>query len=125
MKKSFYQRKKEAIKSSTLIFTVIIAMSMFFYTSCGPSANEIEAQRQAESQSDMRHATISIDNCGCNSFTATYYSADSCEYIGLLDNSSSSFMTHSGQCKRCEKRQVHLMDSIVKANLKEFFAIKQ
>ena len=118
---SFYSQKK---KDKFLWIPVIL--TLFLMVACGPTREEIEAhEKEQQAESEMRHTSIATDNCGCSDFTATYYSADSCEYIGKLDNSSSDFMAHSGQCKRCEKRQIYLTDSIVKANLKSFFAIEK
>lgn len=103
---------------------IIFFLCTICLCACGPSKEELEA-RAKEAQPGMHTVKIPIDNCGCNEFNATYYSADSCEYVGRLNNSSSDFMAHSGHCKRCEKRQIHLMDSLIKENLKAFFAIEK
>lgn len=72
----------------------------------------------------MNHVVVATDGCKCNSMTLIYYDADSCQYLGLLDNSSSSFATHSGHCPRCAKRQIKIIDSLLQKNLKEFFELK-
>jgi hypothetical protein len=113
---SFYSQKK---RDKFLWIPIILLFSLMY--ACGPSKEELDAMKQSE----MRHVTIAIDNCGCSEYTATYYDVDGCEYVGYLNNGPHDFASHSGQCKRCEKRQVHLMDSLIKENLKAFFAIEK
>lgn len=116
MKKSFYSAKK----ISNLLWIHIVFI-MILICACGPSREELDAMQQSE----MRHVTISTDNCRCSEYNATFYDVNGCEYVGHLNNGPHDFASHSGQCKRCENRQIYLTDSIVKANLKQFFTIKQ
>ena len=107
------------LRLTMLMSIIAISMIIVCLVSCGPS----KAERDALNQIEMRHVTIATDNCGCNSYTATYYDADGCEYVGHLNNSPSDFMAHSGQCKHCEKRNAFILDSLIKENLKEFFTV--
>ncbi len=111
----------------TIFSAVGICMFMFFWISCRPSREELDAIASAKANGEvaMRHVTITADNCGCSDYTATFYDVNGCEYVGQLNSSNHDVLAHSGQCKRCENRQIYLTDSIVKANLKQFFTVKQ
>ena len=118
---SFYSWKK--IDRLTWI-PVLLLLSLFIYA-CGPTKEEIKAQYEAHEQQELHKVAITIDECNCEEYIATYYKADSCDYIGRLKNCTSDVLAHSGQCRRCEKRKIHLMDSLIKVNLKHFFSIEK
>lgn len=118
---SFYSWKK--IDRLTWI-PVLLFLSILIY-SCGPTKEEIKAQYEAQIQEELHKVNISIDECGCEEYNATYYMADSCDYIGSLNHATTDVLAHSGQCRRCEKRKIHLIDSLIKVNLKYFFSIEK
>ena len=125
MKKSFYQIKKIEFEFSALLFVVGICIFIFFWTSCGPSQEEIRARKELDEKANMRTVSVKTSDCECSNETLTYYDINGCEYVGRISRDDWAIMSHSGQCKRCENRQIYLTDSIVKANLKQFFTIKQ
>lgn len=115
-RQSFYSQKK-----IDRFMWIPVILFLFIMNACGPS----KAERDAKKQLEMRHVTIAIDNCGCSEFNATYYDVDGCEYIGHLNNGPHDFASHSGQCKKCEKRHIQITDSLIKINLKQFFTIEK
>jgi hypothetical protein len=115
---SFYSQKK---RSQFLWIPVILFFSLM--CACGPTKEELDKATEFNKHSEMRHTTIHTYGYTRIEYEATYYDVDSCEYIGHLTTSSHDFMAHSGKCKRCEKRYIQLMDSIVKENLKKFLTV--
>ena len=112
MKKySFNYRKNK----SKLIWIPVVLIIAIIY-SCTPSKKDIEFEK---TKPKLKHKIILTDESAWRTHDVTQYFIDSCEYFGKLRRTSSDFITHSGQCKRCEKRHIHLLDSIIKANLTE------
>ncbi len=111
-------------KKDRLVWIPVMLFLIFTFA-CGPSKEEMEAQHQAQIQEGLPKVSITIDDCNCEEYTATYYIADSCDYIGSLSHATTDVLAHSGQCRRCEKRKIQLMDSLIKVNLKYFFSIEK
>jgi hypothetical protein len=103
----------------------ILFVCLIVFSACGPSKEEIEQQLKEHPEKELRTTTIVTDNCGCSNVTLTYYNIDSCDYVGKLRNTSSDFVAHAGQCRFCQKRQAHLIDSLIKKNLEEFFKLSK
>jgi len=120
---SFYSKKK---KDKFLWIPVILILT--FVYSCGPSKEEIDARNKKELESQLKcqqenkYSTPLKGKCGCDGHTMLkYYDDNGCEYIGHLSNSSSDYISHSGDCKKCHKQDSLLIESI----LKRFFQVKK
>lgn len=117
---SYYSWRK---KNRLVWIPVMLFLILTF--ACGPSKKEMEAQHQAQIQEGLPKVSVVIDECNCEEYIAIYYKIDSCDYIGSLNNRTTDVLAHSGQCRRCEKHKIHLMDSLIKVNLKSFFFIEK
>lgn len=120
---------KEFFKQFFIIsFSIGITIFLLALPSCGPSREEIEFQHkkkleaQISCQEENKYSVSLNGTCGCDGHTMLkYYDDNGCEYIGHLNNSSSDYITHSGQCKVC-----HIKDSILlETVLKRFFQVKK
>lgn len=102
---------------------ILFLFSILTFVSCGMTQEEREAweKERAEEMKEEMHFQGSYKT----TVTVQYYDLDNCEYIGRLSNISSDFIAHSGQCKYCKQRQAHLLDSLIKKNLAEFFALSK
>ena len=99
---------------------VIVLLTIAVFQTCGPSKKERDAKQQVESEAVIANIESNDGNT-----TATYYNVDSCEYFGRLNYSPTDFLVHNGNCPHCQQRQVQLIDSLIKKNLREFFAMEK
>lgn len=95
---------------------LLIILTIIFLTSCGMSQEERKIWE--EKRKEIQKGYIEI-------IDLRYYDIDSCQYFGKLRNTSSDFITHSGKCPRCEKRQIKIIDSLIKVNLENFIKKKK
>ena len=105
-------------------FSIGIAIFLLALPACGPSREEYKKKLEAKisCQEENKYSVSLKGTCGCDGhIILKYYDDNGCEYIGYLNNSSSDYITHSGQCKVC-----HIKDSILlETVLKRFFQVKK
>jgi len=108
------------------LFVLVVAIASAVFPCCGPSKEEIEYNKKQEEiqlqcKSKEHQTTLVQGTYGCANYTMLkYYDTQGCEYIGHITNSSSDYIAHSGDCKKCYKKDSLLMVSI----LKNFFQPK-
>lgn len=98
---------------------IFLFLIIFLYA-CSEDASEKQTKAISDSLKKEKSVSVVVYKHCLQSRTLYYYSIDSCEYVGELSFTSSDFIAHSGQCSFCRKKQIVLMDSLIKANLKEF-----
>lgn len=101
---------------------ILLLFSIVFLVSC---MSEEERAAWEKERLDERKGEMQFKGSRKQTITLKYHDLDSCEYIGRLENGNADILAHSGHCKYCEKRHARLLDSLIKKNLYEFFAISK
>lgn len=113
---SFYSHKKRN-KFYWLIAIIILS----FVYACGPTKEELERRAKDQQIEATPNIIMHSSDCECGDVSLKIYESNGHQYIGQLYNYNSDVLTHSGDCKNCQRKDSLLMLSI----LKNFFQVSK